>query len=154
MDTAIHEELNHLLVNTFRSILKVEENMTRRDGLDLSIGEMHTVEAAGRAEGRTITEIANELLLSLPTVTVSVARLEKKGYLRREREQEDRRLVRVYLTEAGHTVDKAHRRFHKTLTRTILEGFTPEEESVLLTFLGRLNQFFTVSVSEAAVEKP
>ena len=58
---AFCEHLNTVLVETFRSILKVEEKALQQTSkLDLSISELHLVEAVGRCggEGRTISGIA------------------------------------------------------------------------------------------------
>jgi ribosomal protein L20 len=56
----LDRELNIILVDTFRSILKVEEAALKRKELaDLSINEMHLLEAIGKSpEGRTISDIA------------------------------------------------------------------------------------------------
>ena len=51
--------------------------------------------------GRTCGEIAERLVTRDPDVTRIVDRLEKRELVRRERDTEDRRVVRVFLTEAG-----------------------------------------------------
>ena len=69
------EKLNDLLVDTFRSILKVEEQMVNNMGsLNLSISEVHlleSVEKCGEAGG-TVSELAKDLGITLSSVTVAV----------------------------------------------------------------------------------
>ena len=54
----------------------------------------------------TIGELANEISLSQATVTTILDRLEKKGYVYRERSKEDKRKVHAYLTEEAVVVLK------------------------------------------------
>ena len=39
------EKLNHLLVDTFRHILKVEEELIQSSGINLTINEFHLIES-------------------------------------------------------------------------------------------------------------
>ena len=74
-------QLNEMLVNTYRSVLAIEEAMLLNfSGDSLSISEMHMIEAVGDAGpgGRMITDIAQALSISPPSVTMMVKRLEKK----------------------------------------------------------------------------
>ncbi len=51
--------------------------------------------------GTTIGDLASEVSLSQATVTNILDRLERRGYVYRERSQKDRRKVHACLTEAG-----------------------------------------------------
>jgi DNA-binding MarR family transcriptional regulator len=48
-----------------------------------------------------ITELAELEGLAQPTTTLLVKRLEKRGFVRRERQPDDQRVVLVWLTDAG-----------------------------------------------------
>ncbi len=50
----------------------------------------------------TIGELANEVSLSQATVTTILDRLEKRGYVYRERSKEDKRKVHAYLTDEAY----------------------------------------------------
>jgi DNA-binding MarR family transcriptional regulator len=52
-------------------------------------------------EGQTLSTLARKLNMKAPTVTVIANRLEERGWIRRERGTDDRRQVRLYLTEPG-----------------------------------------------------
>ena len=46
------EQLNAVIVDTYRSILKVEETILKRsDKIDLTINEMHLIESVGKGSG-------------------------------------------------------------------------------------------------------
>ena len=52
-------------------------------------------------DGITVGELCKRLYLDNGTVTPLLKKLEKAGYIRRERSKEDERIVIVYLTESG-----------------------------------------------------
>lgn len=54
----------------------------------------------------TIGELANDISLSQATVTTILDRLEKRGYVYRERSTTDKRKVHTYLTDTGAEVLK------------------------------------------------
>ena len=81
------EQLNEVIVDTYRSILRVEENILKRsDQTDLSISEIHILEAVGKGKDRrrTISELAEVLNITLPSVTVAINKLMKKGYVEKK----------------------------------------------------------------------
>ncbi len=137
-------KLNDILVDTFRIILKAEEQAIRdTGGIDLSISEMHLMEAIGRRkEGRTVSSIAEELGVTLPAVTVAIGRLLRKGYVEKTRSEDDGRLVLVSLTKLGHKMNHAHGYFHEQMIRDIVMELSAEEKEIFMNGISRLNQFF------------
>jgi DNA-binding MarR family transcriptional regulator len=140
------KELNLLLVDTFNSILRMEENMLKTSGgINLSIGEMHLLEAVGKGkpQGRTISSLARERGLTLPSVTVAVNKLVKKGYVEKQRCEEDSRSVRVKLTTLGQRAERLHSYFHQKMVEAVTLDLEEEEKGVLLKGIIKLNAFFT-----------
>ena len=138
------EQLNAVIVDTYRSILKVEETILKRsDKIDLSINEMHMLEAVGKGKDRrrTISELAEELNITLPSVTVAINKLMKKGYVERVRGEEDGRIVYVSLTRMGKKIDSVHRYFHESMVRSIIRDMTEEEQQILYKGVMKLDQF-------------
>lgn len=148
---AFCEHLNTVLVETFRSILKVEEKALQQTSkLDLSISELHLVEAVGRCggEGRTISGIAKELGITLPSVTVAINKLMKKGFVEKCRCRSDGRSVRVTLTKLGQKAQAAHAYFHRRLVRSVAKELTSEEKSAMIKGMVKLNDFFKQKLNE------
>jgi DNA-binding MarR family transcriptional regulator len=83
------------------------EQVVSRHGL--SIGETNVLAAlrrVGPPHTLTPTELYRELLLSSAAMTHRLDHLEELGHVRRSRAEQDRRQVRVELTESGReTVD-------------------------------------------------
>lgn len=144
MDT-FTKELNELLVNTFWSILKVEEKMLKNDhNINLSINEFHLIETVGNgdAHGITVGEIAQKLQIAPPSVTVSINKLRTKGYVEKRRDQKDGRVVYVTLTELGQKINRMHQYFHARMVSDVARELTDEEREVLLNGLRKLSAFF------------
>jgi DNA-binding MarR family transcriptional regulator len=138
-------QLNDMLVNTYRSVLAIEEAMLMSfSGENLSISEMHTIEAIGAAgpDGRTITDIAQALAISPPSVTMMVKRLEHKGFVAKSKCMKDGRRTYVSLTELGRRADISHRYFHRQMVRSVGRSILEEEKAALLHGLKMLNEFF------------
>lgn len=136
-------ELNELLMQTYDLILKAENNVVKQGPFsDLSVTEIHTIEAIGRREGRTMGEIAARLNVAVSTLTVSINRLIKKGYAERVRDQKDRRQVFVHLTKKGEKAYLLHGYFHSAMINTTLKCLTEQESEVLVCALEKVNEFF------------
>ena len=134
MKNTTEEILNTLLVQLFNDILHIEEKaMKNTEFTNLSITEIHTIEAIGTEGNRTMGEIAHDLRITVGTLTTAINRLIKKGYAERKRIEEDRRVVLVSLTENI---------FHKEMIDAILENFQGSELDVLTKALGKANRFF------------
>ncbi|MEL7608722.1 MAG: MarR family winged helix-turn-helix transcriptional regulator [Bacillota bacterium] len=139
------KHLNELFVDTFRSILKVEEEMLRGStAMDLTINEMHLIESVGKCkeDGRTISSIAEDIGITLPSVTVAINKLQKKGYVEKIRGEADSRTVFVKLTKNGKRIDAAHRYFHENMVRNVVTQMNEEEKKALFKGVVKLNDFF------------
>ncbi|MEG0856048.1 MAG: MarR family transcriptional regulator [Terrisporobacter sp.] len=143
MKNATEEVLNKLLVQLFNDILHIEEKALKDTGFsNLSITEIHTIEAIGTEGNRTMGEIAHDLRITVGTLTTAINRLIKKGYAERKRIEEDRRVVLVNLTEKGREVFDTHSVFHKEMIDGILENFQGEDLKILTKTLSKASRFF------------
>lgn len=134
--------INLLLVELFNDVLKIEEQ-SLKDGpiSDLSITEIHTLEAIGMYDEKTMSEVAQNLKITVGTLTTAINKLIKKGYVERKRIEEDRRVVLIKLTKKGKLAYRLHDKFHKDMVNTAIEGLREEEEEVLISALNSINEF-------------
>lgn len=143
MKNSTEEVLNTLLVQLFNDILHIEEKALRStEFTDLSITEIHTIDAIGTEGNRTMGEIAHDLRITVGTLTTAINRLIKKGYVERKRIEEDRRVVVVYLTESGKKVFDEHTLFHKEMIDEVAKNFEDYELKVLTKALSKVSEFF------------
>ena len=86
----------------------------------------------------TPAELARALDVDTGATTRMLDRLESKGFLRRERVPEDRRVVKIVLTDAGRTVaDQVLPAIAHTLN-IHLNGFSEDEIRMLIALLKRM----------------
>ncbi|CUN64195.1 winged helix-turn-helix transcriptional regulator [Clostridium sp. NSJ-49] len=135
--------LNKLLVQLFRDILDIEEKWLQNSEFsDLSVTEIHVIEAISLDKERTMSEVAYDLSITVGTLTTAINKLVKKGYVDRRRIEEDRRVVLVMLTDKGKEVFKYHEEFHNDMVKCTIDSFSKEEEIVLVSALKRVSEFF------------
>ena len=137
-------KLNELLVDTYRQISKIEEQAIHQTGrTDLSINELHLLEAVGKGseKGRTISDLAQEQGITLPSVTAAVNKLAKKGYVEKSRAEHDGRVVYVKMTRLGRKIDAGHRYFHENMVRNVARELNETEQQILVDGIDKLNRF-------------
>ena len=135
--------LNEPLVQLFNDILQIEEKSLKNGPLsDLSVTELHTIEAIGMYKERTMTEVAQDLKITVGTLTTAINKLIKKGYVDRKRIEEDRRVVLIHLTKKGKLAYRIHEKFHNDMINETISGLREDEEEILISSLERLNVFF------------
>ncbi|MGN0145082.1 MAG: MarR family winged helix-turn-helix transcriptional regulator [Clostridium sp.] len=135
--------INELLVELFNDILQIEEHSLKNGPIsDLSITEIHTLEAIGMYSEKSMSEVAQSLKITVGTLTTAINKLIKKGYVERKRIEEDRRVVLIKLTKKGKLAYRLHDKFHKDMVNTAVEGLDDNEEEILMNSLKKLNKFF------------
>ena len=92
-----------------------------------------------------MSAVAKYLMITQGTLTVSVSKLEKKGYVERIKDESDRRIVRLKNTEKANMVLQVHDDFHKQMIDKIVNDLDIEEEQELLKSLYKVSQFFKES---------
>jgi DNA-binding MarR family transcriptional regulator len=70
----------------------------------LTTSQLLVLEAIQKLDAPTPKAIASEIVLSQATVTSIVDRLEKRGLLRREKSQKDKRSVQITLASEGESI--------------------------------------------------
>lgn len=139
-------QINQFLVETFDEILKTEETSLAARFTDLSLRELHLIEAVCRAEDGGLdnrsSAIAAGQRVTAGTLTTSASLLEKKGYVERRRDERDRRAVRIFPTEKGRGADRIHGLFHREMVEEIVAVLTDQEAQVLIKALDGLTAFF------------
>jgi MarR family transcriptional regulator, organic hydroperoxide resistance regulator len=91
-------------------------------------------------DGMSQTEIARQLAVQGPTATDMLQRMEEAGLIARQRDPENNRLVRVYLTEAGRDKKRSVSEQFSKLERAVFENFNEEERAQLRQLLERMLQ--------------
>ena len=95
--------------------------------------------AERRGDPLTPGRLGQQLGLSSGATTAVIDRLERCGFLRRTRENADRRLVTLRYGEAGHVLASSF--FHPLGVRShaVMDGFSVDELAVVRRFLRGMN---------------
>ena len=144
MSADIYETLNSILVKLFNDVLDIEEKaLITEEFRDISVTDMHIIEAIGIAEPRKMSQVSKSLDVTMGTLTIGINGLVKKGYVERNRSEKDRRIVYASLTHKGKNAYAHHMRFHKNMIEAVINDVNEEEAAVLAKTLNHLEDFFT-----------
>ncbi len=91
-------------------------------------------------DGLPQSRIGERLSFDKPTVSGVVDRLEDKGLVRRVRDEQDRRVTRVFLTEAGRGLRDTLVPLAEEVNGLAAWEFSPEELAALKSALVRLRR--------------
>lgn len=98
----------------------------------ISVHEANVLLSLGTRGKLTMSEIAEVLQLSLSSVTAIIDKLEEKDCVRRDRSEQDRRIVHVDLTKHGKKFYDLVDCSHMNLTLDMLAALEPKEQGELL----------------------
>ena len=93
--------------------------------------------------GMTQSEIAQQLSVQGATVTDMLQRMEEAVLVTRQRDPENNRLVRVYLTELGREKERFITEQFMKLEQAVFENVDEDERALLRQLLNRMLQNIT-----------
>jgi len=108
------------------------------DELGLYYGQPAMLRALWAGDGVTHSALAGQLDKSPATITKTVKRMEKAGFVERKPDPRDERLSRVYLTAAGRDVQAAVEQVWQAFELQAFDGFSQEEMAALRGLLQRV----------------
>ena len=139
----VDETLNELLVTIFKNLMEIEGKcLITEEFKDISNNDMHIIEAIGVEESQKSSEVARKMSITMGTLTKAVDALNRKGYVNRVRSEDDKRVVRLLLTEKGKKAFYHHEQFHRQMIEHTKEGLNDSEMKVLIYSLAKLIDYF------------
>ena len=134
--------LNRLISGAFNDMSRSEQTAIKSEGFaDVSVSEAHTVDAIGIYLPKTMSAVAEKLDITMGTLTVAINHLVKKGYVNKVRNELDKRVFMLSLTEKGKELYKTHQRFHFELVKSLVVDLSDYEANMFIEALSSLNQF-------------
>jgi DNA-binding MarR family transcriptional regulator len=101
------------------------------DAIGIYRGQPPVLYVLHEQEGLTQSELAARLEVAPATVTKMLQRLERAGFVQRQIDREDQRVSRVYLTDAGRSIQADVVAALGRLAAETFGGFTIEERVIL-----------------------
>lgn len=99
-----------------------------------------------------ISDLSQHMNLSLSTVSEMVNKLEKMGVLVRQRDEKDRRIVKVDLTEAYKIKSKERFAHFQQFTDNLFLNVTDEEMITMMSGLRTFNDLLEQNINQGAKE--
>jgi len=140
--TSFRSEQAKLMVNLIYTYNQLKGEITTRlkaEGLTMQQYNVLRIVRGAGSEGSTTSEIRARLLDKMSDASRMVDRLVAMGHLQKVRDQEDRRLVYVYLTESG--LQLVTRLMEQEVVESIVEGMSNEKAQQLNELLDHLREF-------------
>ena len=101
--------------------------------INLTSAQIKLLTCFSKKSELTMTELSNNLAVSMPTMTAMVDRLVNSKMVERERDNRDRRVVKVKLTDAGEKILRKLTRIRRKEMEKILMNLSGEEMESYLT---------------------
>ena len=105
-----------------------------------------------RMDGVSQLELARATHLKAPTVSVTLKGMEADGLVVRRGDENDARVIHVYLTEKGRKTDDKIREIHHMLDSRMTEGIPQSELDALVATLTKLRDNMLRITEEAKSE--
>lgn len=135
IDVTFFAELFILLSKVFFRDANIEE-------MKLSKIELLILFMLDASPGMTMTALAKQVGTTNVQISRSVSSLEKNHWVARMHNPENRRVVNVFLTEAGEALFEKRKQHVKQQMQELLARFAPADYQVLLQHLEGIQQIF------------
>ena len=134
----IHDRIQEALVRTIANVVVFNSQVAEQLGLGVSDMQfMSYLQQEGPLSPGRLSELSG---LKSGSVTGVIDRLEQAGWVHRERDESDRRKVRVVLNEERLNASESPYAGQAANLRRVLDTFDPLELDTIARFLERLNQ--------------
>lgn len=125
--------MTHEVSKLFRDIINRE---VEKLGIQNSYRQL--LFCLGRKDGVNQLELVRETHLKAPTISVTLKSMEADGLVVRKIDENDARVIHVYLTEKGRQTDDRIRDIHHELDRIMAAGIPQEELDALVSTLKKM----------------
>lgn len=139
----LDEILIEILSRAYSGIIYNEDKILKdMIGDTLSIKEMHTLEvicSAMEKKTNTAGSIAKKLGITLGTCTINIDRLIAKGLVAKIKNDKDRRIVYIELTDKGMQTHLKHSAMHKKIISKALDNLSTSEKVSLFNAINKID---------------
>ena len=142
----LQETTGYLLAQTCK-LLRARVHALLEE-IGLYRGQQFVLRALWTEEGITHSELADQLNVRPATITNTLKRMEKAGLVERRQDDEDQRVSRVYLTDAGRNIRGAVEEVWSELEGQAFAGLSLEEIAKLRQLLPQVRDNLMREVEE------
>ena len=122
------------------AVMRYDQNSISASGFS-SLSDFAVLEVLLHKGSLPVNTIGEKVLLTSGSITTAVQRLEKKGFVRREKSEADARVVLVHLTEEGRELIEAGFVAHAANLDKLFEVLDDEEREQFANLTRKLGTY-------------
>jgi DNA-binding MarR family transcriptional regulator len=129
-DTVFYEEMARLMPGFLRAITFRQENVLTKG--NIAISHILVADVLSEKGPCTMGEIARELNYTMSAATAIIDKMLEQGLVSRNRDEADRRVVRVSLVSGGKALEKKMYEFRRNVTEDLYSALSAKEKKEFL----------------------
>lgn len=132
--------LEEILSSVYGKVISNEEKLLKSLG-PLGLKEFNTLDTIAittRNKCNTANNIAKILSITPGTLTTNLDRLQNKGYVTKEKNNNDKRQVQIFLTPSGVALRKKRETAHSKLIASSISKLSTSEKVALVNALNKI----------------
>lgn len=106
---------------------RISERVLKQYNIEINSAQGRIMFVLWQNDGISINELAKKTHLKKSTLTSMLDRLQKMGYIRRQRSKKDRRKILIKRTEKDRTMEKKYVEVSEEMTRLYYRGFSKSQ---------------------------
>lgn len=118
----------------------IEKKLKTRTSQDLNGSQINILYQLWLEDNITISQLSTRTNLANTTLTTMLDRLEKQGQIIRQRNENNRREVKIQLTDSAKKLRQESNLVLKEMHAINFKGFSNEEEDLMYSLLLRMKQ--------------
>ncbi|MFA6334130.1 MAG: MarR family transcriptional regulator [Bacteroidales bacterium] len=135
------EKLTELISHISKLVEKVlEESLSEVDFSDLTQQQLHYLQIIVWMKNPTLSELARQLDLTKPTVTVLVDKLVEKGYVIKVKSDKDRRSSHLHIDRKGTMIEEFREVAYERMAEKINAVLSETETAILAELFKKIVQ--------------
>lgn len=133
------EKLSKLVDSIGTWLYKTEIDEMKKSSIsELTYSELHTLKIIEEIGNAKLYEIADKVGVSRASMSVTIDNLEKKSFVTRDKDQNDRRAIIIKLAEKGINANREHEKLHYKMAEVILSKLDKEQQKIIVNAFEKL----------------
>jgi len=124
---------------------RISEQLLKEYNIEINSAQGRIMFALWQGDGVSINELAQKTQLKKSTLTSMLDRLEKMGYIKRQRCKNDRRIIRIKRTKKDKNLESRYVELSQEISKLFYKGFSKIEierfENDLVRILDNLTNY-------------
>jgi len=151
---ASEEVCGRELLDTVPLVMRVIRNHMRRHRSGLTVPQFRTLCFVSTTDGSSLSAVAEFIGLSLPAMSRLVEGLVEQGLMDRRPCDDDRRHVRLSVTQGGQAALREARQLAQAALASAVSHLTPEQQTAVVETMQVLREVFAPEAAAADEARP